>query len=81
MCKSCGDINHKRILKPRKGEMFSINAKQIHNEDVNTINNFIRFARAVTKLQSEPNKENAQKLKKAHDKMLSKNKSETGRKK
>lgn len=75
MCKNCGDINHNRILKPRKGEVFSINAKQVHDNDVNTINNFIRFARAVTKLGSEPTKENALKAKKAQDKMLSKNKS------
>jgi hypothetical protein len=75
MCVKCGDSEHDdRILKPRKGEMFSINAKQIHNDDVETINNFIRFARAVTKVQSEPTKENAQKLKKIHDKLLKKTK-------
>jgi hypothetical protein len=81
MCNGCGDKEHdNRILKPRKGEMFSVNAKQIHDDDVNKINNFIRFARAVTKVRSEPTKENAQKLKNIHDKLIGKKVKGSGRK-
>jgi hypothetical protein len=66
MCNKCGDSEHDdRILKPRKGEMFSINAKQIHNSDVDTVNNFIRFARAVSK-------RNAKNIIKAHNKLFKK---------
>ncbi len=73
MCNSCGDKKHKvdkRILKPKKGEMFSINANKIDNETANTINNFIRFARAHTKLINEPNDGNVEKLIKAKKKLF-----------
>jgi len=43
MCNSCGDISklHEEILKPNKGEQFSINAKNLTDYDVKQINNFI----------------------------------------
>lgn len=52
MCKKCGDSEHDdRILKPREGEMFSINATSIHDDDVKTVNKFITFARLITELR------------------------------
>lgn len=76
MCKNCGDSNHHpKILKPRKGEVFSINAKNIDDESANTVNNFIRFARAFTKLKDEPNDKNAERFIKARKKLFSKKKS------
>jgi len=53
MCNSCGDISklHEEILKPNKGEQFSINAKNLTDYDVKQINNFISFVRNVTELK------------------------------
>jgi len=78
MCNSCGDKKHKvdkRILKPKKGEMYSINAKSIDDNTANHINNFIRFARAHTKLVNEPSDKNVEKLIKAKKKLFSTKKS------
>lgn len=75
MCKSCGDKEHKGILKPKEGEKFSINASKLSKKDIGTINNFITFGRNLVQLKQSPTVQNFKSFKKAYDKMLSNKKS------
>lgn len=72
MCKRCGDIEHDGILKPKEGEQFSINAKNLTKKDVETINNFITFGRNLVQLKQSPTVQNLKSFQKAHNKLIGK---------